>query len=111
VLGPDLPLYQRTFHAEVPGLGVIAQFLAHGPYLPLLEVQARWLIAVWSGEVALPSDDVMREVIAQPRPPLDAHNALALTLAEELGVGPNPMDGRSCARPGCPGHCSPRATG
>jgi hypothetical protein len=34
----------------------------------------------------------MRRVMAQPRPPLDAHNALALTLSEELGVAPEPVD-------------------
>jgi dimethylaniline monooxygenase (N-oxide forming) len=92
VLGPDLALYQRTFHPDLRGLGVIGQFLALGPYFPLLELQARWIAAVWSGEVALPDDAVMRRVVAQPRPPLDAHNALALTLSEELGVAPEPTD-------------------
>ncbi len=31
----------------------------------------------------------MRHAIAQPRPPLDPHNVLAQTLAEELGVAPD----------------------
>ena len=91
-LGPDLALYQRTFHPDLPGLGVVGQFLAQGPYFPLLELQARWIVAVCSGEVALPDDAHMRHAIAQPRPPLDAHNALALTLSEELGVAPEPID-------------------
>jgi cation diffusion facilitator CzcD-associated flavoprotein CzcO len=90
--GPDLPLYHRTFDPDRPGLGVIGQFLAQGPYFSLLELQARWIIAVWSGEVALPHDEHMRRTIAQPRPALDAHNALALTLSEELGVAPDPAD-------------------
>ena len=90
-LGSDLALYQRTFHPDLPGFGVIGQFLAQGPYFPLLELQARWIVAVWSGEVTLPEEAVMRDVIAQPRPPLDAHNALALTLSEELGVAPEPV--------------------
>ena len=88
--GPDL--YQRTFHPDLPGLGVIGQFLAQGPYFPLLELQARWIVAVWGGAVALPADAAMRQVMARPRPPLDAHNALALTLSEELGVAPEPLD-------------------
>jgi len=92
VLGPELALYQRTFHPDLPGLGVIGQFLAQGPYFPLLELQARWIVAVWSGEVTLPHHLAMRQVIAQPRPSLDAHHALALTLAEELGVAPEPLD-------------------
>ena len=70
---------------------MIGQFLAQGPYFPLLELQARWIVAVWSGEVALPADAAMRQVMARPRPPLDAHNALALTLSEELGVAPEPL--------------------
>ncbi|HEX6651181.1 MAG TPA: FAD-dependent oxidoreductase [Thermoleophilaceae bacterium] len=88
----DLGLYQRTFHPDLWGLGVMGQFLAQGPYFPLLELQARWIAAVWSGEVALPDEAVMRRAIDQPRPPLDAHNALALTLSEELGVAPDPAD-------------------
>jgi cation diffusion facilitator CzcD-associated flavoprotein CzcO len=92
LLGSEPALYQRTFHPDLPGLGVIGQFLAQGPYLPLLELQARWIVAVWSGEAALPDAPRMREVMAQPRPPLDAHNALALTLSEELGVAPEPDD-------------------
>jgi dimethylaniline monooxygenase (N-oxide forming) len=92
VIGEDLALYQRTFHPGLRGFGVMGQFLAQGPYFPLLELQARWISAVWSGEVALPGERVMRRVLAQPRPPLDAHNALALTLSEELGVAPDPAD-------------------
>jgi cation diffusion facilitator CzcD-associated flavoprotein CzcO len=99
VLGPDLALYQRTFHPDVPGLGVIGQFLAQGPYFPLLELQARWIVAVWSGDATLPPARVMRDVISQPRPPLDAHNALALTLSEELGVSPEPTDWPTLCEP------------
>ena len=92
LLGPDLALYQRTFHPDLPGFGVIGQFLAQGPYFPLLELQARWIAAVWAGDVTLPADGAMRHAIAQPPPPLDAHNALAFTLAEQLGVAPEPID-------------------
>jgi dimethylaniline monooxygenase (N-oxide forming) len=92
VVESDLALYERTFHPDLPGFGVIGQFLAQGPYFPLLELQARWIAAVWSGAVALPDERAMRHAIAQPRPPLDAHNALALTLSEELGVAPEPSD-------------------
>jgi hypothetical protein len=91
-LGPGLDLFHRTFHPALPGLGVVGQFLAQGPYFPLLELQARWIVAVFSGAVALPEERVMRRAMAQPRPALDAHNALALTLSEQLGVAPEPMD-------------------
>jgi dimethylaniline monooxygenase (N-oxide forming) len=99
VLGADLALYQRTFHPDLAGLGFIGQFLAQGPYFPLLELQARWIVAVWSGEAALPADARMRATIAAPRPPLDAHNALALTLSEELGVAPEPLDWEELCEP------------
>jgi dimethylaniline monooxygenase (N-oxide forming) len=88
VTGPDLALYQRTLHPDLPGLGFIGQFFALGPYFPLLELQARWVIAVWSGEVGVGE---MRHAITAP-PPADAHNALALTLSEELGAAPDPKD-------------------
>ena len=68
---------------------MIGQFLAQGPYFPLLELQARWIIAVWAGEVAPPDETAMRQTMAKGQPTLDPHNALALTLAEELGVSPS----------------------
>jgi hypothetical protein len=86
VVGPELAaLHLRTLHPEVPGLGVIGQFLAQGPYFPLLELQARWIVATWAGEVAPPE----RRAVAVPPPPLDPHNALATALAEALGVAPD----------------------
>jgi hypothetical protein len=90
--GMNLALYHRTFHPDLPGLGFVGQFLALGPYFPLLELQARWIAAVWSGEVALPEEAELRQVASQPPPPIDPHNALALTLAEALGVAPDPLD-------------------
>ena len=90
--GPDLALYHRTFHPDLPGLGVIGQFLLQGPYLPLLELQARWIAAVWSGAATLPAAAEMRAAIAQPRPPIDSHNTLALLFAEGLGAAPDPAD-------------------
>ncbi len=91
VLGADLALYQRTLHPDLPGFGVIGQFLAQGPYFPLLELQARWIVGTWAGDVAPPDEAHMRRTIGEPRPPLDAHHALATTLADELGVAPDPL--------------------
>ena len=89
VVGRDLALYRRTLHPDLPRLGFIGQFLAQGPYFPLLELQARWIVATWAGEVAPPDEARMRAGLAEPRPALDPHNVLASTLAEELGVAPD----------------------
>lgn len=87
----DTELYQRTFHPDLPGLGVIGQFLAQGPYWPLLELQARWVVSVWSGTSSLPPEPHLRAAIATRRPILESHNALALVLSEEMGVAPDPV--------------------
>jgi dimethylaniline monooxygenase (N-oxide forming) len=94
---PDIPylderlwraLYQRTLHPDHPRLGFVGQFFAQGPYFPLLELQARWVIAIWAGELEPPDQQLMRAAL-MPAPPVDAHNAFATTIAEELGVAPD----------------------
>ena len=95
----ETALYQRTFHPDHPRLAVIGQFLLQGPYWPLLELQARWIAAVWSGAASVPGTRRMREVIAAPRPPLESHDVLALLLSEELGVAPDPVEWPELAEP------------
>ena len=92
ILDPRLDLYQRTLHPDIPRLGFIGQFLAQGPYFPLLELQARLIVGSWTGDVLLPAEAAMRRTMAGGRPALEAHNALALTLAEELRVSPSPNE-------------------
>ena len=87
--GPELNLYRRTLHPDLPGFGAVGMFLAQGPFFPLLELQARWLIALWTGDVAPPDEAEVRRAMAVPPPPLEVHNAFATTLAEELGVTPD----------------------
>ena len=80
-VGPELRLHNRTFHPDLPGLGVIGQFALQGPYLPLLELQARWITGVWSGEIPAPDESAMRVSVASAPPAVDSHHMLALTLA------------------------------
>jgi dimethylaniline monooxygenase (N-oxide forming) len=89
VLGPDCALYQRTLHPDLAGLGVVGMFAAQGPYFGLLELQARWIVGVWSGTVVGPDPARMRAAIFGPQPALNPHNVLAQALAEELGVTPD----------------------
>ncbi len=86
--GPG-PLYRRTIHPDLPGLAAIGQFFAQGPYFPLLELQARWVIHLWSGAIDPPRADIMRAAIAAPQPPVDVHDAFATAIAREAGVAPD----------------------
>jgi hypothetical protein len=89
VLGPDLRLHYRTMHPDLPGFGVIGQFALQGPYFPLLELQARWIVNSWSGVGPEPDPRAARASVDTPPPPIDSHNVLALTLADAAGLAPD----------------------
>jgi dimethylaniline monooxygenase (N-oxide forming) len=91
IAGPDMRLYLRVLHPDLPGFGAVGMFPIQGPMLPLLELQARWLVALWAGEVAPPDQATMRAGIAVRPPPIEVHNVLGTALAEELGVAPDPI--------------------
>ena len=97
--GPDLRLYRRVLHPDLPDFGAVGMFPAQGPFLPLIELQARWLAALWAGEVAPPDEAAMRAAVAAPPAPLEVHNAFATVLAEELGVAPGPVAWPDLAEP------------
>jgi dimethylaniline monooxygenase (N-oxide forming) len=72
-----------TFDAARPGLALVGQFVVHGPAFPVLELQARLVAAVWSGE---------RSTAGAPRPPELPHlphHMLAEALAGALGATPD----------------------
>jgi cation diffusion facilitator CzcD-associated flavoprotein CzcO len=83
------PLYRRTLHPGLPGFAAIGQYFAMGPYWPLLELQARWVMHLWSGAVDPPSAAAMREAIATPQPLVEYHDAFATAIAREAGVAPD----------------------
>jgi dimethylaniline monooxygenase (N-oxide forming) len=89
LLGTGPALHLRTLHPDVPNFAVVGQFLLQGPYFPILELQARWIVALWAGDIEPPDETRMRRSVAAPPPPLDTHDVLASTLAEESGVAPN----------------------
>ena len=99
LLGPELSLYRRTLHPDLPGLGVVGQFLLQGPYFPILELQARWIVSIWAGQVEPPDMSSMRRAMSAPAPPLEVHNTLVATLAEELGVAPDLLARPELAEP------------
>lgn len=61
-------LYRRMLPVNLPGLYMVGLVQPIGPTIPLVEVQARWLASVLSGETALPPKSVMQQEIK-------AHNA------------------------------------
>ncbi len=85
----QLRLHHRTLHPDLPGLAFVGQFALQGPYLPLLELQARWIANAWSGLVPSPDEAVMRASIAEPPPAIDSHNLLAVSLSSLAGVAPD----------------------
>lgn len=89
MLGDDLRLHHRTLHPDLPALAILGQFPLQGPYFPLLELQARWVIGVWSGETPPPREPVMRASLAVAPAPIDSHNVLAVSLADAAGVAPD----------------------
>jgi dimethylaniline monooxygenase (N-oxide forming) len=89
VLQPDLRLHHRTLHPDLPGFGVLGQFALQGPYFPLLELQARWIVNSWSGIGPELDARAARASIASAPPRIDSHNVLALTLADAAGVAPD----------------------
>jgi hypothetical protein len=76
-------------HPDLPGFGVIGQFALQGPYFPLLELQARWIVSSWSGVGPEPDERAARASVATAPPPIDSHNVLAITLADAAGVAPD----------------------
>ena len=109
VLGPDLALYQGTLHPDLPGFGVVGQFLAQGPYFPLLELQARWIVGVLAGVVA-PPDERTCAPRSRSRGRRSPHHLLALTLAAELGVAPDLLARQTSPSRCCSDRCCRRAT-
>jgi hypothetical protein len=89
VLGPDLRLHLRTVHPDLPFFGVVGEFNLQGPYFPLLELQARWIVNTWTGVGPGLDDVAARAGIAAPPPVVDSHNVLAVALAEAAGVAPD----------------------
>ena len=111
VLGPDLALYQRTLHPDLPGFGVIGQFLAQGPYLPLLELQARWIVATWAGDVSPPDEARMRATIAEPRRRSTRTTRSRRRSPTSSASRPTCSAAPSSPRPCCSGRFCRRATG
>ena len=111
LLGADLTLYQRTLHPDAPTLGVVGQFLAQGPYFPLLELQARWIVGLWSGDIEAPDDAVMRRNLEPSAQAVNPHDALLGHLGRADGRRSGPSSPTRAHRAPCSSaHCCLRVT-
>ncbi|WP_374446319.1 flavin-containing monooxygenase [Stella sp.] len=61
----EAPLYRRMLPPDRPGLAFAGLVQPIGPTIPLVEIQARWLAALFSGALRLPDAAAMRREIAR----------------------------------------------
>ena len=90
-----LDLFAHTFHPDLPGLAFLGQFAQVGPYLPVLELQARWVAYSWAGLVPTPTAEAMNTGLAAYRagrggPQEAPMHAVAGLFAHLAGVEPEP---------------------
>jgi hypothetical protein len=98
-----IDLYKFTFHPNLPGLAFLGLWEQTGPYLPILELQARWITYVWRGLLPALSVETMRKGIAAYRtgrggPQLESGHRLALMFAREAGIEPDLREWPELAR-------------
>ncbi|XP_053735842.1 flavin-containing monooxygenase 5-like isoform X2 [Synchiropus splendidus] len=98
----ELQLYRKMFFPALhpPTLAVMGLFHVNGPNMPIMELQARWAVKVFTGLSRLPSKDEMLAVIARDKsmytsyPDCEASLRVEYIpymdfLAGEIGVRPN----------------------
>lgn len=99
--GPDL--YAQSFHPDLPSLAFVGLYNLVGPKLPVIELQARWIAAIWSGRQTMPSFAEMAAGVTESRHRRLArqqptmHN-LAIDFARRHGVDPDPRQWPSLTR-------------
>jgi thioredoxin reductase len=89
--GPSLRLYRHTFHPHLPRLAFVGLYHQQGPYLPPLELQARWVAYTWSGLCPSATADAMDNEIAGQPPtdlPVSMHQR-CVSFARDAGVEPD----------------------
>ena len=101
--GQHIDLADFTFHPELEGLAFVGMIPQTGPYLPVLELQARWLAYAWGGACPAPSEEHMARALAEYRaarsgPLIQPMHAIALRFARLAGVDADPSDWPEIAR-------------
>ncbi|UOA16945.1 flavin-containing monooxygenase [Sulfitobacter dubius] len=63
----SITLANHTFHPDAPGLAFMGLWAQIGPYLPALELQARYLAYSWGSVVPAAEDATLRDACARAR--------------------------------------------
>lgn len=89
-----LTLHAQTFHPDLPGLAFLGLYDLIGPYLPVLELQARWIAQSFAGQSSAPSLGDMAKGLVQARqarqgPPSLPMHVLAVMFARLIGAEPD----------------------
>jgi cation diffusion facilitator CzcD-associated flavoprotein CzcO len=74
----------QTFDPSQPRLALMGQYVLHGPYLPVLELQARWIAGVWSGRRQISDAPMIPDL------PFYPHHMLAGAFGAAAGAVPDP---------------------
>ncbi|MFS8980248.1 NAD(P)-binding domain-containing protein [Cupriavidus necator] len=92
--GRGLDLHAHTFHPDLRGLAFVGLYNLVGPYLPVLELQARWIAYTLAGLTPMPSPTQMAQGLAacramRQRGQQPVLHDLAVSLARQIGVEPD----------------------
>lgn len=109
---PDL--HAHSFHPDLPGLAFVGLYNLVGPKFPVIELQARWIAALWAGRQAMPARADMVEGVAAARArriggQQPVMHAMAIDFARRHGVDPDPLGWPSLTRALLFGPLSPTA--
>ena len=93
----SIDLCQFTFHPDLPGLAFAGLWVQLGPYLVVLEQQARWIAYSWSGRIPALDDAALRRgvedcVREQHHFGYREQHEMAVRFAQLAGTMPDPGD-------------------
>jgi cation diffusion facilitator CzcD-associated flavoprotein CzcO len=89
--GPALRVYRHTFHPLLPNMAFVGLYHQQGPYLPSLELQARWVAYTWAGLCPQAEPASMAHDMAADLPtalPVSMHQR-CIAFARDAGVEPD----------------------
>lgn len=89
--GPALRVYRHTFHPQLPSMAFVGLYHQQGPYLPSLELQARWVAYTWAGLCPQAEAASMAREMAADLPtglPVSMHQR-CIAFARDAGVEPD----------------------